>query len=951
MLKKAIVCLFLLGVLATLMAGTSGKIAGFVKDAATGQPLMGVNVIIENTTMGAATDKNGYYIILNVPAGKYNVKASMIGYTTLVMRDVAVSIDLTTTVDFSLRTTVLEAGQSVVVVAERPLLRKDEFTSRHTVTADEIAVQPVDDFQQIAQNQAGVVGGHFRGGRTGEVLVVVDGIAVKDPAGTYSGNLGGFTADLPQAAIQEMEVTLGGFSAEYGNVQSGILNLALKEGSDKFSGRARVMTTNFGDKLNDMLMGERNKWLGTTYKHKLENWYQFSLSGPEPLTTLLLGNPRLVNFSFSAEIDDRQQGYFLNQAAFSQSYQGKITAKPSSKTKLSIGGLFSQRDWDQFYFPASKYGPGADYPCNEYFYINKSNDSLYHYVYVKHPNRYPLNGEILDSTVMHIESYEDTSGIKYDTTYTHGIHKYYVGPMQDYLWNYHQKSRNLYAVWTHSLSSRTYYELRLQDFYSNYHYATPDVDDRDGDGNTKEDLVWNRDLSGPHPIYRELESNYWWLKGDDPGYRNQESWTKTFKLDVISQVTYNHLVKSGCELNLHETSVENISWGLGVGTERKDIWRQKTTDFGAYIQDKVEFQGIIALVGLRFDYFDPNGWGDEVYYPADYNQPYAQLDSLGNPILINPKKPKPKSQISPRIAISHPITDRDVIHFSYGHYFQRPDGYYLYRNMYFQALTKVGNYIGNPNVSPEKTVAYEVGVEHLFTDDIKGSVTGYYKDVTNLMNWYKYVMRGLQGIEINVYGNADYGNMKGLEFALNKRLGRYWGGSLNYTFSVAKGRSSSSGSGAGAFTDERRLNYLDFDQTHTINANLTLQTPQDGFFKAVKPLANWRANFQFKYGSGLPYSSYGTGKINDQRMPATSNTDLRLSRRFTLAVANLDFFMDVFNLFNERNVDWIGNVKLYEETGDPSIVRDERMLGGGFVRNPQTYSDRRQYRIGLEVTF
>jgi len=152
-------------------------------------------------------------------------------------------------------------------------------------------------------------------------------------------------------------------------------------------------------------------------------------------------------------------------------------------------------------------------------------------------------------------------------------------------------------------------------------------------------------------------------------------------------------------------AVENISWGLGVGTERKDIWEQKTVDVGVYAQDKIEFEGIIGLIGLRYDYFDPNGWGDEILYPGDYNNPYSQVDSNGMPILLDPKKPTAKSQFSPRIAISHPITDRDVLHFSYGHYFQRPDAYYLYRNMYFQAFTKVGNYVGNPNIYPEKRLA------------------------------------------------------------------------------------------------------------------------------------------------------------------------------------------------------------------------------------------------------
>ncbi|MFH1214309.1 MAG: TonB-dependent receptor, partial [Candidatus Neomarinimicrobiota bacterium] len=325
-------------------AGTSGKITGRVSEAANGKPLAGVNVIIEGTTMGAATDLDGYFIILNIPVGTYRAKATMIGYTSMIVENIVVSIDLTTNINFALTSTVLEAGESVVVTAQRPLMRKDEFTSRHTVTAEEMTVQPVDNFQQIARNQAGTVGSHFRGGRIGEVLVVIDGLPVKDPAGEYSGNMGGFTADVPEAAIQEMEVTLGGFSAEYGNVQSGVLNLALKEGGRKFSGKARVMSTNFGSDLNDLLMGERSKWLGVTYLHKLENNYQFSLNGP------LL--PNIANFSASAEITDRTQGNFINENSFNQSYQGKLTIKPTSKTKLAFGALYSKRDWDEFYLPA-----------------------------------------------------------------------------------------------------------------------------------------------------------------------------------------------------------------------------------------------------------------------------------------------------------------------------------------------------------------------------------------------------------------------------------------------------------------------------------------------------------------------------------------------------------------------------------------------------------------------
>ncbi len=934
----------------TVFAGVTGKIEGIVTNAETGEPLPGVNVVVMNSALGAATNQDGHFVILNVPPGTYHLKASMIGYKDVTVENVKVSIDLTTKVNFSLSTEVLDAGGTVTVVAQRPLLRKDEFASRHTVSEDEIAVQPIDDFREIARNQAGVVGNHFRGGRTGEVLVLLDGVAIRDPAGEYSGEMGGFTADVPEDAIQEMEVTLGGFSAEYGNVQSGVLNLAMREGGTKYHGNAKYISTNFSSGVNDILMGERDQWFNTTYQHKLENIFKFGFSGPEPLSALLLGNPNKVNFSFSGEVTDRNQGYFINQQYNNQSFQGKITGRLTDNMKLAIGGLYSSGEWDQFYFPASKYGPGDEYLENDYHIIQREgSDTLFEYIYVEEP---------------HKDKYKDLQGASRDTFWVfdanaHGvsagdtinaIKTFYVGPMQDYLWDRTQKTNNLYLLLTHTLGPKTYYEVRLQSFYTNYHYATPDVEDRDNDGNTEEDLEWDINKPGPHPIYRERESNYWWVRGDDPGYRDQKSWSKSVKADLVSQLTANHMMKSGVEFSVHTMDVENISWTLGVGHERKDIWKEDLVDIGAYIQDKMEFQGIIGLVGVRFDYFDPNGLQGNVHYPADYTDPVASFDTNDVAILKDARVPDPKWQVSPRIAISHPITDRDVIRFTYGHYFQRPDGYYLYRNLGYRSLTKTGNYVGNPSLKPEKTVAYEVGVEHLFTDNIKGSINGYYKDVTNLMNNTKYVLRTLQNKETRIYFNADYGNMKGLEFILTKQVGRLWGGSINYTFSVAKGRASSSGGGFGAFESARRMNILSFDQTHTVNANVTLLTPDE----FPVGLNNWRMNIQFDYGSGLPYSSYGTGKVNDQRMPWTSTTDLRLSKRFPVANTNLEVMLDVFNLFNRQNVDWIGSTYYYDDVtdveGDPAVVRRES-AGGDYIRNPQVYSNERQFRFGVAVQF
>lgn len=922
MIKKWFLIIFSLVWAGSVMAGVTGKIAGKIVDAQTKQPIPGVNVLVENTSMGSVTDVNGQYTILNVPPGSYSVRASMVGYTTMRYEQVRVSIDLTTRLNVDLKQAVLDITEAITIVAQRPMIQKDEVATKHFVSNEEIELQPVDSFQEIARNQAGVVGNNFRGGRSSEVLVLIDGIPVRDAAGEYSGNLGGFTSNVPNYGIEEMEVALGGFSAEYGNVQSGVLNLAMKEGASRYNGRFRVSTTDFGSAS-----------LNTPMNRKI---YEASLTGPVPLAGKLL--PGSLSFSLSGELTDQDHGWYANQYTYDRSLQGKLTWRITPNHKLTYGSLYNQSDWDQYYFWAAKYGPGAEYQFNEYQYVEDA--VLYNYKYVTDPAKYFSQQGTVDAT-------PGTFGDKsYDSVET-----YYVGGMQDYLWNYEKRSNTNYLIWTHALNPRTYYEVRAQHFFSNYQYATPDVEDRDRDGNTEESLVWNSSQPGPHPIYRERENNLWWVRGDDPGYLYQASWTTSVKADLVSQVTRNHMLKGGVEFYDHRTKVENISWTLALETLRKDIWDRGAYDFGAYVQDKLEFEGIIALIGLRYDAFNPNGTGDAIYYPGDFANPFTQMEG-DLPILLNPQKPSVKQQLSPRIGISHPITDRDVIHYTYGHYFQRPDLYWLFRNNRYQALTKVGNNIGNPDLKPEKTVAYEVGLEHQFNDDIKGTITGYYKDISNLVDWMKYVGRSIQGMELNVFTNADYGNIKGLEFTVNKRLGRFWGGNINYTYSVAKGRSSDPWGGFGSFTDAKRMNLLNYDQTHTVNANITIKSPKEfgPVVFGIRPLANWQSNFQFGYGSGLPYSSYGTGKVNDMRLPWTSTTDMKLLRQIKLGSLNLDLFADVFNLFDRKNVNYINSSQYFQLTGDPSILMKDE-TGEDYIRNPQVWDRGRQVRAGVAIQF
>ena len=213
---------------ANSIAGTTGKIAGKVIDATTGEPLIGANVIIMGTTLGAATDFNGNYFIINIPPGKYQVKASLVGYNSIITQNVKVSVDQTTSLDFKLHEEAVEMSD-VVIVATRPIVQKDLTSTQSNISGDDINMLPLEDVQAVVNLQAGVVNGHFRGGRLGEVQYLVDGVSTND---VFTG-LPSMQAEVN--SIAEVQVITGTFNAEYGNALSGVVNYVTKEGGDKLS--------------------------------------------------------------------------------------------------------------------------------------------------------------------------------------------------------------------------------------------------------------------------------------------------------------------------------------------------------------------------------------------------------------------------------------------------------------------------------------------------------------------------------------------------------------------------------------------------------------------------------------------------------------------------------------------------------------------------------------------
>ncbi|MBC8044053.1 MAG: carboxypeptidase regulatory-like domain-containing protein, partial [Rhizobacter sp.] len=224
-----------------LAAGTTGKIAGTVKDAKTNEPLAGASVVIEGSRLGARTDADGNYTILNVAPGKYRVRASYVGYQPQTVGNISIRADFTSRVEFDLSAEGVVAKE-VSVTAERPLIIKDQTSTVAVVTAEQIRALPVENFDQVVSLQAGVVDGRFRGGRLGEVAYIVDGVAVQD---VFDGGKGGARTVEP-AAIQELQVITGAFNAEYGQALSGVVSIVTKDGgTERLAGNLTVYTGSY----------------------------------------------------------------------------------------------------------------------------------------------------------------------------------------------------------------------------------------------------------------------------------------------------------------------------------------------------------------------------------------------------------------------------------------------------------------------------------------------------------------------------------------------------------------------------------------------------------------------------------------------------------------------------------------------------------------------------------
>ena len=885
----SVICLLICMAGSQLFAGTTGKISGQIIDKSTGETLIGANVIIMGTSMGSSSDIDGNYFILNIPPGEYQVKASMIGYASVTFEHVKVSVDQTTKIDFELSSESIEL-ENVVVTAEKPIVRRDLTSTEQTVSGEDISMLPLEDVSSVVNLQAGVINGHFRGGRSDEVRYLIDGVPVND---VYSGQ-SSLSAEVN--SIQEVQVLVGTFNAEYGEAQSGVVNQVTKIAGDKLTGSISAYSGDYFSSHSGIFPHINS--FNPSDVYNLEG----NLSGPVP------GIGNLLKFFVSGRYND-DEGYIYGQRIFN----------PKDSSNFSAN---NPADW----------------------YVGATGDKAY--VPMNYSRKLSLQGKL--SLAVGSGRGIVLTGLYQDNRYKDYNHLYRLNPDGDY--KKFQISMLGIASYTLLLSNAAFIDFSvsgLEAEYKQYVYSNP-LDSNYVNPDRKKDVSGNAFYTG----------------GTENWNFNHRTISTTGKVDFSWQIDNINQIKSGVEFTYHELKYKDFQ----IIVDATSGFKPKLPSPGAfnyntylshpyqgayYIQDKIEINYLVVNAGVRFDYFEPDG-----NYLKDPNK-INELDQLQPPfpdsLMV---KASAKYQFSPRIGLSYPISDQGAIHISYGHFFQIPPFENLYRNPNFRIpLTgdfpeNIGNVIGNADLKPQQTIMYEIGLQQALTDDIGMTITGYYKDIRNLLGTEIYIKNEFRKFSKLV--NRDYGSVKGVTLSLEKRFGKGMGAAIDYTFQVAKGSASDPNAAFNnaqanpPIEENKQLVPLDWDGRHTLRFTLTLGVPGD-----------YIASFIGRLGSGLPYTpslqNQRTGLENSDNKPSYYDVDVYLTKYIEIAGQQFSVFAKIYNLFDTMNEnDVFGDTGragyTLELTRNQAAPRGVNTIQEYFTR-PDFYSAPRQIIIGAEVSF
>ncbi|NBC15842.1 MAG: TonB-dependent receptor [Bacteroidetes bacterium] len=910
-------CLLLL----VFLAGTVGdavaqygKISGRVTDAANGEALPGVNVVIEGTTQGTSTNIDGEYVIIGVRPGTYTLVASYIGFQTQRIEGVRVQIDLTTSIDIQLREQVIE-GEEVVVTATKPLVQKDLTATTSVVSGDEIRSLPLENFDDVVNQQAGVVNGHFRGGRLGEVAYLVDGLPVTD---VFDG---GRSVSIENNSVEELQVVTGAFNAEYGQALSGIVNVVTRDGSNEFSGNVSGFlgdyastsseffpTTEVGDFGPADVRNVEANVSGPILKDRLFFFVSGRYFGNDgSIEGLNVFRPEDVGFGTSGRLDVVNPGGTGDSSRVAlnpyekMSGQAKLTWRATRSIRIAANLIasdetFNDYNHDRFYFPSAQ--------------LDKKR------------------------------------------------------------W-----ARSSYLKWTHTLSNRTFYEAGVTNSYTAFRqwlYEDPQ-DPRYLDNNLFEFTdplqTSNFRLGGTDNNRFSRSTNTWLVKADLTSQVNGVNLVKTgiearfhtldFNDDfvVVVRETDDQFISTNGRYRYQpfefsayiqdKIELGNLIINAGLRFDyfrsNGDIFRDPTDPEAVFLENRIDFQNITE------DDVDEGGVPrGEIFRPDEH---FEQAEA--------------KYAISPRLGVAFPITEGGVIHFAYGQFFQVPNFENLYQNPYF-LLGSGGSgligLVGNADLDPEQTINGEIGLKQELSATSAIELTAYYRDIRNLTGTATdpVTVRGTSA-RYGILRNSDFGFVRGVVLRYDQRFGSNFFASADYTYQVAKANASDPEQVFNAAAADQELETqivsTNWDQRHTANVNVSYRNP-----------TGWGFGVVGSFGSGEPYTPEQTTKqtgailptripLNSERKPITYTVDLDFYKNFDLfGGQSVQLFGRVINLLDRRNP-----VNVFADTGeatrslqervDAATFRGDRSFLERWYDRPDFFSEPRRVTLGLQYSF
>ena len=918
-LKRIIVSMLVCVVVfaSSLWSGTTGKIAGTITDKKTGENLPAVNVVVLETSLGAVTDFNGEYSVLQVPPGTFKIQVSLIGYKKLIISDVHVFIDQTARVDIALDPETIEVTETVIL-GERPI-KLDVATSVVDVSSKEITTLPVVNVTDVLNMQAGIQNGiNIRGGSDDQALFMLDGVAARDPRNNKP------LTQVAMSSVKAISVERGGFTAEYGQVQSGVINVVTNEGNVKgYSGSFTLHYTPpaakyfRGDGIPDV-QDVNSYWLrpyfdptvcwtgtnnGAWDKYTIRHFLSFSgwnaisqalLSDNDPNNDLTpLGAQRAFEYEIRKKQITDQPDYNIDGG-----FGGPVPLVSEALGNLRFFTSY-RATRAMLLFPMSR----PDYQDYDWRLMVTSD--------VTKNMKLRISGSIGNVATM-ADNWNYGNYIRYPSDIANGTGgQVLLNMFGDFAYSLSDIGhQSLSAKMTHVLSDKTYYEVSLDYVGTKYDTRPPAARDT----SVKYEIFPGfSETSNPYGYFPDISDGIIVNNGQQEALARDNSISRelTFKADITSQIDFNNMMKAGVEYSYNDL---NLDYGfIAMQTDGKTYASRVQMDnfpvrLGTYFQDKLETNGFTMNAGLRLDYSNSrtDWWAFNAFDPNFYSSTYSNQQGFAM------TKSEAQWQISPRFGISHPITENSKLYFNYGHYKQMPQYETLFRDSRRNDNSLAA--IGDPNLKLAKTVSYELGYDHqLFDNQLLLQVTAYYRDVTNQQNTTTYYPIGASSYTLTT--STAYQDVRGFEVTLKKSTGRWFAGFINYTYQAT----SNGHFGVSEWYEDPSAQVTNYDnrtdkyyQNRTIpapyaRANLNFSIPQDFGPKVFDHniIGDIMVNLLLNWSQG------GWATYNQHNLPGVTNNvqyvdyfdgTLRASKAVTVKQFTFELFADISNLFDTRRL-------------------------------------------------